>query len=421
MRSGDHSGALSSLRAAGDASDQRLPGERINVTYVSRLQAVQAAVDSHVLSLVHDAPTTRVGVVTFAGAVTVHGDGSQEAREFAGDRLTDAARLRALAGDLAVEKPVSEAKDTLKERLFSLEEGGQTALGPAVVVALAIASRKAGSKVVLCTDGASNVGVGCLEGLATDEERTAASSFYDALGQEAARSGVTVDVIGIEGQCDLESLGALAERTGGDVRVPAAPSAPQWPLSPSHPYCWAQVSKVDPLQVHNNFAGMLARPLLAMRVTATLFLHPALRFRGLDAEDLVREYAGVDDEGAADAAGAAGAKNDEGKEGAHGSKVRGQNGARGPLGPMPTGTVVPFVLLALRSRWHTHLPCCGPQLEQAVGNVTEDTELTFEFAVKPVSERRDLKVADLREVPFQVQIEFSRGAPPTAVESAPTP
>lgn len=188
------------------------------MTYVSRLQAVQAAVDEQVVSLARDAPSTRVGLVTFNGSVTAHGDGSQEAREFAGDRLTDAARLRTLAEDLSVEKPVSEAKDALKERLFALEEGGQTALGPAVVVALALARRRAGSKVVVCTDGASNVGVGRLEGLASDEERAEASSFYDAIGQEAARHGVTVDVIGVEGHCDLESLGAMAERTGGDVR-----------------------------------------------------------------------------------------------------------------------------------------------------------------------------------------------------------
>lgn len=89
---------------------------------------------------------------------------------------------------------------------------------------------------------------------------------------------------------------------------------------PPSPHLPTQVSKVDPLQVHNNFAGMLARPLLAMRVSAALYLHPALRFRARDAEDLVREYAD----------GAGGASSNAGANGAHGSKVR-VRGGRGHL------------------------------------------------------------------------------------------
>lgn len=44
--------------------------------------------------------------------------------------------------------------------------------------------------------------------------------------------------------------------------------------------------------------------------------------------------------------------------------------------------------------------------------MTEDTELTFEFGIKPARERREMRIADLREVPFQVQIAFTRRALP---------
>ena len=50
-------------------------------------------------------------------------------------------------------KPISETKTILTERVYDLEEGGQTALGPAVVFALHIASKRQGSKIVICTDG----------------------------------------------------------------------------------------------------------------------------------------------------------------------------------------------------------------------------------------------------------------------------
>ena len=36
---------------------------------------------------------------------------------------------------------------------------GATALGPALLVAVSMASQKAGSKVIICTDGLANVGM----------------------------------------------------------------------------------------------------------------------------------------------------------------------------------------------------------------------------------------------------------------------
>lgn len=38
--------------------------------------------------------------------------------------------------------------------------------------------------MVLCTDGLANVGLGALDDLKTDDERTAAENFYENLGRE---------------------------------------------------------------------------------------------------------------------------------------------------------------------------------------------------------------------------------------------
>ena len=50
-----------------------------------------------------------------------------------------------------------------------MEESGPTALGPALVSSVMLASKgKRGSKVILCTDGLANVGLGKLDELKSD-------------------------------------------------------------------------------------------------------------------------------------------------------------------------------------------------------------------------------------------------------------
>jgi hypothetical protein len=54
--------------------------------------------------------------------------------------------------------------------LFKIEETGPTALGPAVITSVAMASKgAAGSTVVICTDGLANIGVGSMDEAKTEE------------------------------------------------------------------------------------------------------------------------------------------------------------------------------------------------------------------------------------------------------------
>ena len=58
-------------------------------------------------------------------------------------------------------KPISETKESLIQRVASLEVKGRTALGPGVLASAAMASKGApGSQVIVCTDGMANVGIG---------------------------------------------------------------------------------------------------------------------------------------------------------------------------------------------------------------------------------------------------------------------
>eukprot|EP00753_Platysulcus_tardus_P005322 PLAT13174.1.p1 GENE.PLAT13174.1~~PLAT13174.1.p1 ORF type:complete len:812 (-),score=424.03 PLAT13174.1:165-2561(-) len=296
--------------AAADArGDQRLPGESADVTYVSRLQCVQAAVESQITALLKDDPTKKVGLITFAREVTIHGDASGEPRILAGDRLSDYADLIRLGGDSSIEQTIADSVDALKTRLFELEEGGPTALGPAAVAAVAMASKVIGSRVVLCTDGVANVGLGSLDG--SEEEQAASAEFYSRLASYAAEQSVTIDVIGIEGDgCDLATLGVMPEVTGGNME------------------------SVNPLELTNNFSNIMASPILATNVRAALFLHRGMQFRSVDVS--------------------------------------------------------------------------GSTLRRDVGNVNADTELTFEYGLRSKKEREELGLAELKALPFQVQIEFTK-------------
>ena len=61
---------------------QYLPNQAQNVTYVSRLQCMQAALSSQIEALARIYPNKRVGVVTFASDVVIYGDGQQDPHKF---------------------------------------------------------------------------------------------------------------------------------------------------------------------------------------------------------------------------------------------------------------------------------------------------------------------------------------------------
>lgn len=123
-----------------DNSHQRMPNESRGAVYVSRLQAVQAAVDSQLTQLAETHPYCRCGLVTFNSEVTLVGDGSKATATLGGDTLTSAETVRTAAQAHAnlLSEPVKSSAEVLSKKLFDLEEGGQTALGPAVCASVRI-------------------------------------------------------------------------------------------------------------------------------------------------------------------------------------------------------------------------------------------------------------------------------------------
>jgi hypothetical protein len=210
--------------------------------------------------------------VTFNNEVTIHGDGTTQTEVIAGDKLMNQVALEAAGKKYELKKNIAESRKALTDKLFSLEEGGATALGPAMIVSLALAANKPGSSVLLCTDGLANVGLGALDRIDTDEARAKVTSWYEGVGNWGKLLGVTASVVSIKGdECSLADLGRVAAATGGDV------------------------DRVDPTELTKNFSSILANPVIATQVSTTFVIHQALQFRNEVATDsrLTRDVGNV--------------------------------------------------------------------------------------------------------------------------------
>lgn len=315
---GDRVKEMQELMKFSDGSDQ-FHNEMRNTTYISRLQCVQAAIESQIMDMNEKAPEKKVGLVTFSNDVNIYGDCSQVPLVVSGDKLNNFEFLKKNgmdSTDTHMQKPIAEVNDSVLEKLYDLQESGPTALGPALLTAVAMATQgSAGSSVVLCTDGLSNIGLGAIEGVKQD----AALEFYTQVADFAYEHGITVSIVSIAGEeCDLETLRTIPEKTGGDVQ------------------------RVEADKLTENFANILSAPIIATNVKMKVIIHKGLDYRNEEEQNL-NAYKNV--------------------------------------------------------------------LSREFGNVTRDSEMTFEYKVKELEELEkstDFDISKLTQLPFQTQIEFTK-------------
>lgn len=238
-----------------DMAEQYLQGDN-QVTYVSRLECVQAAIESQLKSLSTIAPTQKIGLLTFNHEVTLYGDGSGQGVIIAGDKLGsfETCYQAGISSQHLLSLPIKQTEPALVNRLFSLNENGPTALGPALIAAVGQASQGlSGSRVIICTDGLANVGIGRLD------ESMDSEGFYERVANIAKDKGIEVSVISIEGEeCKLSMLSKVCEATGGEV------------------------TRVNMNNIANEFANILETPVVATQVSTIIKLHKGLKFRYQD-------------------------------------------------------------------------------------------------------------------------------------------
>jgi len=117
---------------------------------------------------------------------------------------------------------------------------------------------KRGSKIILCTDGLANIGLGVLE---SSYDITKSFDFYNRIGDIAVGKGVSISIITIKGQaCKVDALAPLTDKTAG------------------------QILRVDPTNF--DLSSLASNNLIATDVKIKALLHEGLAFQGQEAKDL---------------------------------------------------------------------------------------------------------------------------------------
>ncbi|ELT92128.1 hypothetical protein CAPTEDRAFT_214988 [Capitella teleta] len=217
-------------------------------------ECVQAAVDAQLQALQNEHPKLRVCLISFSTKVKVIGcGGKNSSRVICSTDNWDTLKAEGLG--VEIPQPIESTRESLKSSVYELETEGMTALGPALLVAVALASKAAGSKVVMCTDGLANLGIGSLDS-SSSEIYSVASSFYSDVITLAKENSTSISVITLKDtDCRLAELGRLANETGGKVNI------------------------VDPLKLTTQFSSVMADAIIATNVTASLLLHHDMYFR----------------------------------------------------------------------------------------------------------------------------------------------
>lgn len=252
-----------------DGSSQFYDGNSGGVTYVSRLQCLQAGIESYLSEMSKAAPKNKVGIVTFANEVICVGDGSKkDPIKIEGNKLTeyDSIVKAAEEAESLVTKPISDTAELLKKHLYTIEETGQTALGPAILFSVnLIKNSPIGSKIILCTDGLANIGLGSMEEIQSkyskdyQEKFDKLSEFYDAIGEFAKSKGIIINLLTFEGEeSRIEILSQLCLKTGGEV------------------------IRVKQTEILNEFSNLMINEIVASNVSISVKLHKALEFRNED-------------------------------------------------------------------------------------------------------------------------------------------
>lgn len=277
----------------------------------ARLTAVQKTIKIQIKEMAEKNPDRKIGIVTFTNFIDIIGDGSKAALRIDGNYLNDYNHLLknavASAGTL-LSDPLSKSKVTLEKAVDQLRATGSTALGPGMLTAIGLAGEGSpGSQVIVCTDGAANMGLGVSD-----------PNFYSQLGEYAQTKGVTVHIVTFKGtECNIDGISMVSEMTNGEIE------------------------RVDASNIGDNFRDFLSRNVLATKVQLKVKLHKGLEFRNEMIQNLSMD-----------------------------------------------NTI----------------------LSKDFGNVNEDTDVCFEYQMKPLRALLKIKEIDfslLQKLPFQAQIHFT--------------
>lgn len=232
----------------------------------NRIQCISAAVHAHLDHMRFQTPNARPTLVTFTDSVDCFGNGSTSrvsVSDYGSMSSIDSMLSRGKQYQCYASTPAHQCCDKLIDLVDGLYSQGSTALGPAVVLAIGMAADAPGSKVMVCTDGEANVGLGSVG-------NPSAKAEYEQIGQIAKSLGVTVNVLTIRGDnCQLEYVSLVSDISGGSVDI------------------------VDPLDLSSQVTKIMSKPILGTGVTVRVLISDEFVFTDTGKNVAIHEIGNV--------------------------------------------------------------------------------------------------------------------------------
>ncbi|XP_055873059.1 uncharacterized protein LOC106067529 [Biomphalaria glabrata] len=174
---------------------------------ITRLDAVRESVKKKIEELTRRFPKRRIGLVTFCDKVAIYGT---DRVTCINSNLENWNYLLDQGSTNSTIRPLETNNRSLISTLNSLKPDCNTALGPAILVSLGMTKDSRGSKIIVCTDGESNAGIGMIG-------QSDALEFYNKVATQAKVQSVTISINSFD-DCQLSVIEIMARGSGGTVR-----------------------------------------------------------------------------------------------------------------------------------------------------------------------------------------------------------
>ena len=235
-----------------------------NTNYISRLDLVKLSIENNIKSLLENSPNVKVGIVSFGSDIEVKGDCLSNVMMIKQKDMNNESKIISIGEENTnlIKSSIKQSSSSVIKSLREIEEEGATALGPAVLLSLSLLKNaKIGSRIFLCTDGMSNLGIGSLE-----ENKEKAAEFYKRIGNMAKEKGIVISLITFEdSESEIYILKNMVELSGGEI------------------------IRVNPSQILEGFNDLLENNVIASDVEMKLNLNKCMTFRDEEKKDLLND------------------------------------------------------------------------------------------------------------------------------------
>jgi len=239
-----------------------------NTNYISRLDMVKLSIENNINSLLKNSPHIKVGIVSFGSNVEVKGDCLSNVFIVKEKDMNNESKIISLGEENTnlIKAPINQSSSAIIKSLRATEENGSTALGPAILLSLSLLKNaKIGSRIFLCTDGLSNLGVGDIS-----ENREKAIEFYKKIGNMAKDKGVVISLITFEdSESEIDILKNMVELSGGEI------------------------IRVNPNEILDGFNDLLENEAIASEVESRINLNKCMTFRDINKKDLINNGSSI--------------------------------------------------------------------------------------------------------------------------------